>query len=39
MEDTLIYCEPGKKYVSQVTGDSLTATVETKLHSLGNEPK
>ena len=37
LEDKLIYCEPGKKYVSQVTGDALTAKVETTLHSTGNE--
>lgn len=37
MEDKLIYCEPGKKYVSKVTGDVLTATVQTTLQSKGNE--
>ncbi len=31
MEDRMLYCEPGKKYVSQVTGDALTAIVETTL--------
>lgn len=36
LEDKLIYCEPGKKYVSQVSGDALTANVETTLHSTGN---
>ena len=36
MEDKMIYCEPGKKYVSQVTGDALTAEVETTLQSFEN---
>ena len=29
MEDKLIYCDPGKKYISQVTGDTIVAEVET----------
>jgi hypothetical protein len=37
MEDKLIYSDPGKKYVSQVTGDALTATVETTLHTMDNK--
>ncbi|KPK82906.1 MAG: hypothetical protein AMS27_13660 [Bacteroides sp. SM23_62_1] len=37
MEDKLIYCEPGKKYVSQVTSDVLTARVETILQSSDNK--
>jgi len=37
MEDKLIYCEPGKNYTSQVSGDVITAQVETTLHSTGNE--
>jgi len=37
MEDKMIYCEPGKKYVSEVTGDALTANVETTFHSSGNQ--
>ena len=37
MEDKLIYCEPGKKYISQVTGDALTAEVETTLRPLGKK--
>lgn len=39
MEDKLIYCEPGKKYVSEVTGDALTAQVETTLESLEDKTK
>lgn len=37
MEDKLIYCEPGKKYISQVTGDALFAEVETILQPLGKK--
>jgi hypothetical protein len=37
MEDKLIYCEPGKKYISEVTGDVITARVETNLISYGNK--
>jgi hypothetical protein len=37
MEDKLIYCEPGKKYISAVTGDALTAKVETTLRPLENK--
>ena len=36
MEDKLIYCEPGKKYGSQVSGDVIVAQVETTLNSVGN---
>jgi hypothetical protein len=39
IRDKLIYYKPGKKYVSQVTGDTLTAQVETTLHLFGNETK
>jgi hypothetical protein len=37
MEDKLIYCEPGKKYVSQVTGEALIAKVETILLESENK--
>lgn len=37
MEDKLIYCEPGKKYISEVTGDALFAKVETTLKSQGDK--
>ena len=37
MEDKLIYCEPGKKYVSRVTGDAISAQVETTLSSIGDK--
>lgn len=37
MKDKLIYCEPGKKYVSQVSGDVINARVETTLNSSGND--
>jgi hypothetical protein len=39
MEDKMIYCEPGKKYVSQVSGDVITAKVETTLQSMGDKTK
>jgi hypothetical protein len=39
MEDKMIYCEPGKKYVSQVSGDVITAKVETTLQSIGDKTK
>lgn len=31
MEDKLIFCEPCKKYISMVEGDTIKATVETSL--------
>lgn len=37
MEDRLIHCEPGRKYVSQVTGDALTAEVVTTLRPIGDK--
>ncbi len=37
MEDELIYCEPKRKYVSQVTGEALSAQVETTLRPIDNK--
>jgi len=37
MEDKMIFCEPGKKYISRVTGDVITAEVETTLRSVGEK--
>ena len=34
--DKLIYVEPGRKYVSQVSGDAIEAQVETTLNSVDN---
>jgi hypothetical protein len=31
MEDKLVHCEPGKKYVSEVSGDAIAARIETVL--------
>ncbi len=39
MEDKMIYCEPGKKYVSEVSGDVITAKVETTLQPMGEKTK
>jgi hypothetical protein len=36
MQDTLLSCEPGKRYTSHVSGDALTALVETTLDSKNN---
>ena len=39
MEDKMIYCEPGKKYVSEVSGDAIYAKVETTLQPMGEKTK
>ena len=39
MEDKMVYCEPGKKYVSVVTGDAISAKVETTLKPMGEKTK
>ena len=36
MRDTLIACEPGKRYISRVSGDAITALVETTLNPKNN---
>ncbi|MFC2098552.1 SRPBCC family protein [Bacteroidota bacterium] len=36
MEDKLIACEPGKKYVSEVSGDTIVARVEINLYPSGD---
>ena len=36
MEDKLIVCDPGKRYISVVTGEAITAQVDTKLEPVGN---
>jgi hypothetical protein len=36
MEDKLVSCTPGEKYISEVTGDFLVAKVETTLISSGD---
>ncbi|MBN1539782.1 MAG: SRPBCC family protein, partial [Candidatus Thermoplasmatota archaeon] len=33
LEDRMVHCDPGKRYVSRVTGDAISATVETDLIS------
>ncbi|HMA60886.1 MAG TPA: SRPBCC family protein [Halanaerobiales bacterium] len=37
MRDELIECNPGFRYLSRVTGDTITATVETYLKDVGND--
>jgi len=37
LEDKLIICDPGKRYVSRVLGDVITAVVETTLRSFYNK--
>lgn len=39
MEDKMIYCEPGRKYISEVSGSAIAATVETTLESLEGKTK
>jgi len=39
MEDKLIHCDPGTKYVSEVKGEAIKARVETLLESTGNRTK
>jgi uncharacterized membrane protein len=39
MEDRLIHCEPGRKYVSEVEGDAIFARVETTLQPLDNKTR
>ena len=39
MEDKLEYCEPGKKYVSQVSSEALIVHVETTFYSVDNGTK
>ena len=37
MKDELIECEPEKRYLSKVTGETITATVETILNDIGRD--
>jgi hypothetical protein len=39
MEDFLEYCEPGKKYVSRVSGPALTAQVVTILDPINGKTR
>ena len=39
LEDRLLYCDPGKKYVSRVSGDFIIAEVEINLDPSGNNTK
>jgi len=34
LEDKMIFCDPKKKYISQVSGDAINATVVTILNSI-----
>ena len=37
MKGELIECEPGKRYVSKVTGETITAIIETVLNDIGKD--
>lgn len=37
MKDELIECKPGKRYVSKVTGETISANVETILNDIGRD--
>ena len=39
LEDRLIHCEPGRKYVSEVEGDAIFARVETTLQPLDSKTR
>lgn len=36
MDDELIFCEYGKRYISKVSGDIITAQVDTELQTVDN---
>ena len=37
LEDKMIFCDPGKKYISEVSGYAIKATVETILNTVDNK--
>lgn len=39
MEDRLVYCEPGKRYISVVSGDAVAARVDTVIEPLGDSTR